>query len=45
MRTRQISSSDWRGTPDDLSRSFSGALVTLETVGGEIGAEEEVRDQ
>lgn len=45
MRTRLIPSSDWRGTLDDLSRSFSGALVSLEVVGGEIGAEEEVRDQ
>jgi hypothetical protein len=45
MHTRQIPVPDWRQTLDDLSRSFSGALVSLEVVGGEVGAEEEVRDQ
>lgn len=45
MQTRQIPLSDWRRTLDDLSRSFSGALVSLEVAGGEVGAEEEVRDQ
>ena len=45
MQTKQVPFSDWRRTLDDLSRSFSGALVSLEVVGGEVGAEEEVRDQ
>jgi len=34
MRTRQVPSAKWRSTLDDLSRSFSGALVSLEVVGG-----------
>ena len=45
MQTRQVLFSDWRRTLDDLSRSFSGALVSLEVVGGEVGAEEQVRDR
>jgi hypothetical protein len=45
MRTRQVPFTEWRGTLDDLSRSFAGALVSLEVVGGEVGAEEEVCNQ
>ena len=45
MRTRHVTSAEWRATLDDLSRSFSGALVSLEVVGGEVGAEEEVCNQ
>lgn len=45
MRTRHVPSTEWRATLDDLSRSFSGALVSLEVVGGEVGAEEEVCNQ
>ena len=45
MQTRQIQAADWRQTLDALSRSYDGALVSLEIVGGEVGAEEELRDQ
>lgn len=45
MQTRQILTADWRRTLDALSRSYDGALVSLEIVGGEVGAEEEVHDQ
>ena len=45
MRTRQVPFPEWRGTLDELSRSFSGALVSLEVVGGDVGAEEEVCNQ
>ncbi|HEY6137694.1 MAG TPA: DUF5335 family protein [Thermoanaerobaculia bacterium] len=45
MRTKLVPFTEWRGTLDDLSRSFSGALVSLEVVGGEVGAEEEVCNQ
>lgn len=45
MQTKLIHAPDWRQTLDSLSRSYHGALVSLEIVGGEVGAEEEVRDQ
>ena len=45
MQTKQIHSADWRRTLDALSRSYDGALVSLEIVGGEVGAEEEIHDQ
>lgn len=45
MQTKQIETADWRQTLDALSRSYDGALVSLEIVGGEVGAEEEIRDQ
>ncbi len=45
MHTTQIPLSDWRRTLDELSRSYDGALVSLEIVGGEVGAEEEVHEQ
>lgn len=45
MRTKQILTNDWRRTLDTLSRSYDGALVSLEIVGGDVGAEEEFRDQ
>lgn len=45
MQTKQIQTGDWRRTLDALSRSYDGALVSLEIVGGAVGAEEEIRDQ
>jgi hypothetical protein len=45
MHTKQIPITDWRRTLDSLSRSYDGALVSLEILGGEVGAEEEVHDQ
>ena len=45
MRTKQIPVLDWRSSLDALSRSHDGALASLEIVGGEVGAEEEVHDQ
>jgi hypothetical protein len=45
MQTRQIDSANWRRTLDGLSRSYEGALVSLEIVGGEVGAETECREQ
>lgn len=45
MHTRHVLAADWRQTLDDLSRTYDGMLVSLEIVGGDVGAEEEVRDQ
>jgi hypothetical protein len=45
MQTKQIAAVDWRRTLDALSRSYDGALVSLEIVGGEVGAEQEICDQ
>lgn len=45
MHTKQIPMADWRRTLDDLSRSYDGALVTLEILGAEVGAQQEVHDQ
>ena len=45
MHTRQIPVAQWRQTLDDLSRTYDGVLVSLEVVGGDVGAEEEVRNQ
>lgn len=45
MRTKHIQAADWRQTLDTLSRSYDGALVSLEIVGGKVGAEEEIHDQ
>lgn len=45
METNRIPPSMWRKTLDDLSRTFSGAVASLEIVGGSVGAEAEVRDQ
>ena len=42
MRTRNIPSGQWRQTFDDLSRAFDGAMVSLEIVGNELGAQPEV---
>ena len=45
MHTRQIPIAEWRRTLDDLSRTYDGVLVSLEVIGGDVGAEEEVRNQ
>ena len=45
MNTRQVPAGDWRPTLDSLSRSLEGAIVSIEVVGGDVGAEEEVHDQ
>lgn len=45
METIRVPSSMWGKTFDELSRSFTGAVASLEIVGGEVGAEQEVRNQ
>lgn len=45
MRTRNIPVAQWRETLDDLSRAFDGMRVSLEIIGGNLGAQDEVRDQ
>jgi hypothetical protein len=45
METRRVPAAMWRTTFDDLSRSFAGAVASLEIVGGGLGAEEDVREQ
>lgn len=35
----------WRTTLDDLSRAYDGALVSLEILGNDFGAQPEVLDQ
>jgi hypothetical protein len=45
MHTKQINVANWRPTLNALSRSYAGAIVSIEIVGGEVGAEAEVRDQ
>jgi len=45
MRMRQIPMAEWRRALDDLSRTYDGVLVSLEVIGGDVGAEDEVRNQ
>ena len=45
MKTQHVSSDQWRRTLDDLSRAYDGAIVSLEIVGKDIGAQPEVLDQ
>jgi hypothetical protein len=45
MRTKHIPAAQWRQTFDDMSRAYDGALVSLEIVGDEIGAQPEVVNQ
>ena len=45
MRTKNIPAGQWRQTFDDLSRAFDGAIVSLEIVGKDVGAQPEVLDQ
>lgn len=45
MNTKHVPSSQWRTTLDELSRTYEGMPVSLEIVGGDVGAEEQVRDQ
>jgi len=45
MHTKNVPETLWRSTLDDLSRTYDGALVSLEIVGGDLGAETAVVDQ
>jgi hypothetical protein len=45
MRTQHVPSDQWRRTLDDLSRTFDGALVSLEIVGNDVGAQPQILDQ
>jgi hypothetical protein len=45
MHTRTIPHESWRQELDDLSRAYDGALVSIEVVGDEFGAQPEVIDQ
>jgi len=45
VRTQHVPSSLWRKTLDDLSRAYDGAIVSMEVVGDEVGAQPEVIDQ
>lgn len=45
MHTRLIPVERWRTTLDELSRTYDGSLVSLEIVGGSVGAEEQVCNQ
>jgi hypothetical protein len=45
MRTKNIPSDKWRRELDELSRTHDGAMISMEVLGGEIGAQREVQDQ
>ncbi|HEX7832814.1 MAG TPA: DUF5335 family protein [Thermoanaerobaculia bacterium] len=45
MRTQHVPWTRWRETLDDLSRTYDGAIVSLEIVGDDVGAQPEVIDQ
>ena len=45
MRTQHVPNNLWRRTLDDLSRAFDGAIVSLEILGNDVGAQPEVLDQ
>ena len=45
MHTKTIPSTQWQQTFDDLSRAYDGAMVSLEIVGDEVGAQPEVVEQ
>ena len=45
MKTQHVPSDQWRSTLDDLSRAYDGAIVSLEIVGNEVGAQPEVFNQ
>lgn len=45
MHTRQIPEKEWRSTFDSLSQSYAGSLVSIEIAGGDVGAEEQMRNQ
>jgi len=45
MHTKKIPTDLWRRTLDDLSRTYEGAIVSLEVLGNEVGAQPEVLDQ
>jgi hypothetical protein len=39
MKTQHVPSDQWRRTLDDLSRAYDGAIVSLEIVGNDVGAQ------
>jgi hypothetical protein len=43
--TQHVPSKLWRRTLDDLSRAYDGAILSLEVVGKDVGAQPEVIDQ
>jgi hypothetical protein len=45
MKTTHVPASLWRRTLDALSRRCDGSLISLEIVGGSVGAEEAVHEQ
>lgn len=45
MHTRTIPRESWRQELDSLSRAYDGALVSIEVVGGDVGAQAEVIDR
>jgi hypothetical protein len=45
MHTKNVPENLWRRTLDDLSRTYNGAIASLEIVGGDVGAETAVVDQ
>jgi hypothetical protein len=45
VRTQHVPAGLWRRTLDDLSRAYVGAIVSLEIVGDDVGAQPEVLDQ
>lgn len=45
MITKEIPEANWRRTLDELSRRYGSALVSIEVIGIEIGAQEEVHAQ
>lgn len=45
MKTRHVPSDQWRSTLDALSRTYDGAVVSLEIVDQALGAQNEILDQ
>ena len=45
MRTQHVPAALWRRTLDDLSRAYDGAIVSLEILRNDVGAQPEVLDQ
>jgi hypothetical protein len=45
MKTQHVPEKLWRSTLDGLSRAYDGAIVSLEVIGNDVGAQPEVLDQ
>ena len=45
MKTRHVPSKQWLRTLDDVSRTYDGAIVSLEIVGDDVGAQPEFLEQ